>query len=134
MEISQLNPHIRHVGRHCASPLNMEYSICYDCRLFYITSGTGNLKFKGGQKVTLKKHDVAFFPPHTIYKFPPLSDTPFELLVFDFDLTTEHIDIKDSLGTASESTFDYKKLLLCETPPSFKAPMVYNNIHRKYRK
>lgn len=130
MRISELNPHIRYVGRHCASPLNTGYSICYDCRLFYITAGNGSVKIKGRQNTELKKHDVLFFPPGTVYKFFPENESLFELLVFDFDLTSRYIDIQTSLGTASEETFDESKVLHCDSPEPFKGVIISNKMHR----
>jgi len=132
MEISQLNPHIRYVGRHCASPLKSGYSICYDCRLFYITAGSGSVKIKGEQTIKLNKHDVLFFPSHTLYKFFPENESFFELLVFNFDLTTQYIDKKKSLGTASEDTFDETRVLICDSPESFKKPIILNKMHRVF--
>jgi len=129
MTLAELNPHIRFIGYHTVTNTPCESSICYDCRIFYITKGAGYVIFDNKHKVVLYKNNIMFFPPNTKYKFFNSSKNEiFKLLTIDLDLTTEYVYKVESLGTASESTFSKEKLSHCETPDILKSIIICDYI------
>lgn len=128
MTLAELNPHVRYIGNHIVENTPGESSMCYDCRIFYVTEGSGYVLLDNKQKLLLSKNNIMFFPPNTKYKFiASEKDERFKLLVVDFDLTAEHISRVKSLGFASESTFIKEKVSRCKTPNVLK-----NTIIRDY--
>ena len=129
MKLAELNPHIRYIGIHTVENTPHESSICYDCRIFYVTQGTGYVLFDNKHKVIISKNNIMFFPPNTKYKFlTSTSNEIFKLLTVDFDLTTEHISKVKSLGTASESTFSKEKISRCKTPDVLRSIIMCDHI------
>lgn len=119
MELVQLNPFIRYLNRHYIHYVKKEASVCYDCRLFYVISGTGNVCVQGCSQIVLNKDYALFFPPDTHYQFYPDSGSSLELLVVNFDLTTQYCHLKETLGTPSVSSYNQENVLRYELPPHF---------------
>ncbi len=124
MEISELNPFIRHSRFHkIAFPMRIEPSICYDCRLFYFDNTPGTF-FIGKEIYKITNKMVVYLPPETEYKISIDFLNNFSLIVFNFDLTHLNKHIKASLGTASKSDFDKNKVPSYTLCKEFSSPIV----------
>ncbi len=111
MELSQLNPHIRYARLHHTHLGNRrEFSICYDCRLFFVENADGYVVVNGN-KYNISNGTAIYFPPQTKYRFNFKNDEGFKIIVMDFDLVSDFSHFKTSLGTATEKSFSEEKLL-----------------------
>ncbi len=116
MNIHELNPHIRYARIHKISVgTNDEVRICYDCRMFYFDNVAGSITI-GEMKYDIKGKTVIFLPPETRYIFNTTFLEHGKAVILDFDLTSDHADIKSSLGTATLTTFEKSKV------PSYTLP------------
>lgn len=91
LEFSQINPYIRYVQslqiRRGDYP---SFSRSYDCRLFYVCSGSGSLVFES-EIHSLKPGDMLFWQANTAYHFDAIpKNDPLSLLGANFDLTHNH--------------------------------------------
>lgn len=121
MELVQINPFPRYIGRHLMSRTNDECSICYDCRLFYILSGEGVIQINAASELPLRKGNALYLPPATVYQFQPSGENPLQFMVFDFDLLDSFCSRKNSLGTAFESTFQPERVQRTQAPDVFQS-------------
>lgn len=111
MELSQLNPHIRYARlHHTHLGSRGEFSICYDCRLFFVENAEGYV-IANGNKYNISNGTAIYFPPQTKYRFNLKNDKNFKIIVMDFDLISDFSHIKSSLGTASEKDFLQEKVI-----------------------
>ena len=106
MQLSDINPFIRYARAHrVAFRTQKEISICYDCRVFFFDNVSGSVSIN--QKLyQLHNKSVLFLPPETAYRFNILFKETAKVIVLDFDLTYENAHLENSLGTATEKTFD----------------------------
>lgn len=124
MKISDLNPHIRYAQiHHLFKPLSTSFSICYDCRIFYIEKANGFIT-ANETKYDISNDTVIYFPPETKYKFSFPENTDFKVIVFNFDLINDFSEQSSSLGTATEQTFIKEKAINYSLPQKLSAPIV----------
>ena len=123
MEINLLNPHIRYARFHTAVASGKEYSINYDCRLFFFTKADGYLHI-GDEKYKISNNSAVYLPPTSKYKLVFPQDKKYEAIVFNFDLFQTHSHLKESLTTASESSFSPEIAPQYELPPEFSSPII----------
>lgn len=115
MHISDLNPHIRHARLHKeAFQTSTQPSVCYDCRLFYFDNISGMFETEK-EKYNIINKTAVFLPPETEYKFNVSFKEDATLIIFNFDLTNRNSHLKNSLGTATKTTFQ-KELVPPYTP------------------
>lgn len=126
MKIEELNPFIRYARMQQTYRPHKENSICYDCRLFYVLSGEGAF-FVNGQNYHVSQGFSAFLPPKSQYHFDFSNPDNVKIYVLNFDLTDEFSHIPNSLGTATESAYNEKRLLSYALPDEFSEPLIQNN-------
>lgn len=119
MKISDLNPHIRYARVHRAHAHVSSFSICYDCRLFYMENASGYV-LANNIKYNFSNGDALYLPPKTKYRFNFTTCENFKIIVLDFDLINEFSNILSSLGTATEKDF------LPHLVPSYNLPEQLN--------
>ena len=110
MNLSHLNPFIRYANLHLTHWHKKEFSVCYDCRLFYVLQGDGTL-YVGAQKYSVFQNSVIYIPSGSHYRFDFTDRQEGQLYVLDFDLTDERSDLTHSIGTATESSFDARRVI-----------------------
>ena len=106
MKLSDLNPHIRYASRHYYRAFDNKklFSICYDCRLFFLENAKGYV-VANGEKYDISNGSVLYFPPLTKYRFHFTKAKDFGMTVLDFDLINDFSYMEDSLNTATEDVF-----------------------------
>lgn len=110
MTLSDLNPHIRYAGIHLTQlHYSKKFSICYDCRLFFIVNASGFVTVND-KKYNIANGTALYFPPRTKYRFSFNADSDIKIIVINFDLINKYEQIKDSLGTATENTFSPERV------------------------
>ncbi len=111
MKVSDINPHIRYAMIHNMHLNNSNtFSICYDCRIFYIEHGSGSVQVNDA-KYNISSGDTIYFPPKTKYCFNFLDNREFKIIILDFDLINDFSHIKSSIGTALEKDFVPEKVI-----------------------
>ncbi|MBE6929751.1 MAG: helix-turn-helix transcriptional regulator [Clostridia bacterium] len=124
MGLDMLNPFVRYARAHpMYAHSAAELSVCYDCRLFYIESASGFL-LADGVKYDICNEQAVFLPPCTRYHFTFSPCQDFSILVLDFDLVADHADIRESLTTATETTFDAALVPDYPIPEELSRPIV----------
>ncbi len=129
MNMNKLNPFIRYAkSQHSITPCSSS-SICYDCRLFFIESGIGQITIENNQ-YPFSQDTIIFLPSGTWYKFRFNDYSKIEILTFDFDLTDEFCEYKESLGTGNEENYDIGKILkTCSIEMLDKPIVLYRHSH-----
>lgn len=122
MAISTLNPHIRFAKEAVGYAIAPQNRRCYDCRLFFVTQGSGALDIEG-KEYNISINTAIFLPPAASYRFE-LQGQKLNLLIFNFDLVCDHAGLKKSLGTAKEGEFDPEKVPQYPIPAEFSAPII----------
>lgn len=126
MNSYKLNPFIRYAKTHYALSFHEINSICYDCRLFYIELGTGQMLIENNQYEF--SHDtVIFLPSGTHYNMYFNDYSKVKVLTFNFDLTDEFCEYKESLSTGNEENFDVAKFKKTSPIEMFSKPIISNN-------
>lgn len=133
MKLEELNPFIRYGGCHKYYNNSSENSICYDCRLFFISSGEGKL-FVEDEELQITNNTVIFFPPHSKYRFKFRDNYAVSIYVLNFDLTNEFFTYSRSFGTATEGSFDENKLLKFPSCKEFGKPIIGYNAFDLYKR
>ena len=111
MNLAELNPHLRYARLHYTHlDNNREFSVCYDCRLFFVENGEGYV-IANGNKYNISNGTAIYFPPQTKYRFNFINNEKFKIVIIDFDLISDFSHLKTSLGTATEKSFSEEKLL-----------------------
>ena len=124
MELYELNPHIRYASRRFAKIENKkQFSICYDCRLFFVEDAEGYV-IANGKKYNISNGSAIYFPPRTKYRFHISEGERFSIIILDFDLTSDFCHLKNSLGTATEENFVPEKCPDYEINESLASPIV----------
>ena len=126
MELVNLNPFLRYAKLHNFYNEQKTDSICYDCRIFFVSHGEGSV-LANGQNYNVSNNTLIYFPPKTHYSFTFKNNFDVKIYVLNFDLTDEFCSISNSIGTATESTFDKNKLLIYSLPQEFKGIIVQTN-------
>ena len=129
MSLAKLNPHIRYARDHTNLQIRKEPSICYDCRLFYVHHGSGTL-MAGGKEYAFSDNTALYLPPRTQYRFLSGGNSEdVSILIFNFDLFDDYSHIRDSLNTASESTYIPDRSPFYELPAEFAQVIAQNSLH-----
>ncbi len=124
MNLSELNPHIRYARIHKVHYNNVnEYSICYDCRLFFAKKAEGHI-IADNKKYNISIGTAIYLPPLTKYKLNFIETQNFEFIVLDFDLVNDFSHLKSGLGTATAKKFSKEKVLSYPLPDLLKNPIV----------
>lgn len=129
MNIHDINPHIRYARFHRNTRLEDILRYCYDCRLFFFIQGSCTFQ-AGDLFYNICENTALFVPPGTGYRFICTADAPPpDLIVFNFDLTSEYAHLKESLGTAGEADFFPGKVLKYTLPDKFSSVTVQHIPH-----
>ena len=131
MILNQLNPFIRYGGCHKYYNDVEGQSICYDCRLFFVSSGEGVLLIDGYEH-QISANTVIYLPPFSKYRFKFKNNRSISIYVINFDLTNENSYLSRSLGTATESNFDSTKIKSFPMHNVFENPIILYNIFELY--
>ncbi len=124
MNLAELNPHIRYARlHHTHLEKRREFSVCYDCRLFFVENAEGYV-VANENKYNISNGTAIYFPPQTKYRFNFSNDEDFKIIVMDFDLVSDFSLLKSSLGTATEENFSPEKVLKYPIHEVLAAPMV----------
>lgn len=83
MLLEEISPFIRFCNRYNWRPYS-HFSICLDCRLFYIKSGEGEIVIEG-EKYFFEKNTLILFQGDTKYKF--IVREPINIISVNFDYT-----------------------------------------------
>ena len=131
MNTNEINPHIRYARTYKLFNIPQWVSVCYDCRLFYITNASGSVQIDS-KTVELLGNVAIYLPPKTKYKFNLALDGAVDITVLDFDLVNDYSYIKNSLGTATLSTYVEELSPEYDLPNPFSRPIVKNteSIHQ----
>jgi len=119
MEHFNINPHLRYARHHPAVPLRQEYSYCYDCRLFYIVEGEGQLEIEGKRYPIARNHAI-YVPRGSRYR--ALQRKKYHMMVFDLDPVSDYAHLQSSLKTATEESFDPAQVLPYPLPKELQQP------------
>ena len=127
MLLEEISPFIRFCALYNWHPYT-KFSICLDCRLFYINNGEGEIIIDE-KKYNFKKHTLILFQAGTKYKF--ISKEPINLISVNFDYTQknnhrilpyETIVVKNN----KPITYHAEKIQF-ENSPALENPIVINN-------
>lgn len=128
MLLEEISPFIRFCAGFECKPHN-RFSICLDCRLFYIKDGTGEILFEE-KKYSFKKNTVILFGAGTKYKF--ITEKPINIISINFDYTQKNsnhklpyatIAVKDNESAAAR----HIEKIQFENSPSLERPTVIND-------
>ena len=118
MLLSELNPHIRYARVHkIALHGNSDIRVCYDCRIFFFDHVNGTIDINGS-KYDISNKSAIFLPPETHYRFDVTFQKGGRAIILDFDLTNKNSHIADSLGPATEKTFQKELVPTYNLPES----------------
>lgn len=120
MEIYNINPNIRYAREHNNFKGASGFSKCYDCRIFYILRGRGQVT-ANGKRYPFADHYVLFFPPRTEYRFVMEDDNSACVQVLNFDLSDRYVTSTEHLGTPTKDEFDPSKVLEYDLPAEFRS-------------
>ena len=118
MQVYNINPNIRYAREHKNFRGVPYISKCYDCRVFYICSGSGYV-IADGTKYDFAENYILFFPPETEYIFVIEYKESNSVQVFNFDLTDKYFQNTSYLGTPSTDDFDDENVPVYELPDEF---------------
>ena len=124
LKLHSLTPFIRYCRYNNTWRNNSRYSICFDCRLFFIHKGNGVLSV-GGENIPFSDGAAFFLPSGTVYRFTYSSAE--HIYVLDFDLTDEYSEIEESLGTGSASDYDENRIKHTAEIDGFREPRFIGN-------
>lgn len=123
MTVQEINPFIRYARYHQNLFISDSVHYCYDCRIFYFLDG--NCSFEAnGEKFEIGGNTLIYLPPTTGYRFFFKECEKNPVLVFDFDLTSDYANIKESLGTADGKNYNPEAVLKYNVPEEFNKPLV----------
>jgi hypothetical protein len=125
MVLEQLNPLVRYAKTHYTYEKHKNFHMNYDCRLFYVTKGSGTF-IANGQTYSINPNMVIFFPTATKYNFF-FNEKNVEFCVLNFDLVDDFYEQKKSLGAASEDNFNWDKCPKYEIAEEFQNIIIQKN-------
>jgi AraC-like DNA-binding protein len=85
--------------------------------------GTGIL-YANGKIYEISRNFAVYLPSGSRYRFEFKEPSQVKIYVFDFDLTSEHAHIKDSIGTTLEKNFESKKLIKVPNGEEFSSVII----------
>ena len=86
MLLEEISPFIRFCNRYNWRPYS-HFSVCLDCRLFYIKNGEGEIVIEG-KKYFFEKNTLIIFQSGTKYKF--IVREPINIISVNFDFTQDN--------------------------------------------
>lgn len=98
----------------------------YDCRLFYVLKGNGTFIIDN-KEYPFSENSLFILKYATPYYYRYNNDEDVEFIIFNFDFTSEHTDVKKALSPRQESDFDYSLVFNTEIPEEFGSPVVLHN-------
>ncbi len=125
MELIHINPYVRYAKLLKNELLEPALRLCYDCRLFFIVSGNGELELNGSRH-PIQTDTAIFLPPGTEYAIHCVG--PLTFYVLNFDLSVNYTHIESSLGTPSPAASDRSKILTEDAPQQFSQPFILDNV------
>ena len=135
MKLSDTNPHIRYARRHEKLNIAEQDSVCYDCRLFFVHKGAGQICIFG-EKYNFSNNTVIFLPPKTQYRFYLNPNDEMSIYTLNFDLVNDYSHLEKSLTTATVSDFDESRVPQYETVAEFSSAALYTapEAHEPFRR
>ena len=127
MPLSNLNPFIRFAKPTFGYSMRPENRRCYDCRLFFITDGEGEIHIEG-TAYNFSKNTAIYLPAGTRYQFKA-NNQKLDMMIFNFDLISDYAYLKKSLGTALERDFDPSKMPAYALTKEFASPILQKAPH-----
>lgn len=121
--LSQLNPFVRYARNQINLRQKDSLSICYDCRLYMLHSGSATIEINGDTH-SVYENALIYLPPRSKYRFLAQENRNFSMLVFNFDLVDDYCCLRSSLGTADSSAFDPTRCPDYAIPECFAAPII----------
>lgn len=118
MKISDINPFVRYANVHKIIYGQSFYSICYDCRIFYVRNCKGYITVND-EKYAMESDTVFYFPFGTKYRFNIENTDDIDIIVIDFDILNIYSEKNKSIGTATEFNFNNKELSVTDLPDEF---------------
>lgn len=126
MDLIKLNPFIRYAKMHSNIKISNKFSMCYDCRLFYVAQGKGYIIING-KTYLLSGNEAIFLPPETKYLFHFYGESRLSIFVINLDLVDDFSKYKNSLTTPTEDVFDPSLVLRYQFPEKLQKAMVIKN-------
>ena len=102
MDLSRLNPFVRHVGMYEVIKRNDE-CVAYDSRLIYMISGDASVSVEGEKKFHLTSGGLLYIPSGRAYK---LRGEYLRMVVISFDITDEYSEQRDPITPVKVEQFD----------------------------
>lgn len=128
MLLEEISPFIRYCARYNWQNYT-KFSICLDCRLFYIKNGEGEIIIDG-KKYNFKKHTLILFQAGTKYKFT--AKEPIDIVSVNFDYTQKDNQHKSPYATINFKIKEPSKIppiekIVFENSPILEQPILIND-------
>lgn len=130
MDISELNPFIRYVNVHRFHIKQPYFSICYDCRFFFMENASGLICINNTE-YNFSNGDLIYLPPATKYKLNFKTEKNLKIIVLNFDLINDFRHYFSSLGTANEQNYAPDHAPNYELPAELSQPIFKAMPHLK---
>lgn len=108
MELFEINPFVRFANKWAYIPIYKDFTLTYDYRLFFVTSGKISLIFENNS-VLLEENQFVLIPPATKYMIEKIIDSEYFVLNFDMDFTNS--THSHPISPQSSETFDEREIL-----------------------
>ena len=126
MNMFELNPFIRYAKNFQSLPPVNKTSICYDCRLFFISNVSGTIIINDTE-YQLTNNIAIFIPAGSRYKLSWDIYSNIDIIIINFDLTTKYSKYTKELCTATVDNFNVEKLCYTQEFAEFKKEVVRGN-------
>ena len=124
MNLPLLNPFLRYARYYPKFEVQKTPIICYDCRIFYLKTGSGILSIdKKDYEITADT--FIFLPMGTRYRFFFGEDV--EMLFITLDLTGDFSHNKKPISFTTDESFDKSKVFPYSLPEEFSKPCICNS-------
>ena len=101
--MKKLDPYLRYIAIASYWP-NKEFVKAYDCRLFFVLSGKGELRTEVGN-FPLSENTLAYYPSGLEYFFSSSVDEPLSFVTVNFDFTRSYPERSTTLRPVKISDF-----------------------------
>lgn len=127
LKLIETAPFVRYALRFKFSP-KTEETVSVDCRLFYISSGRGNIVLNGTSH-HFADGSVIIFQPGTKYKF--IAKEKLDIISINFDYTAEYANqtLFFRPTKVKKNTANFHKLVSFEDCAVLNAPLVVDNAY-----
>lgn len=105
--MKNLNPYLRYINKTSYLP-NKNFVIAYDCRFFFVLSGTGEFLTEN-DKFRLKENTLVYYPSGVPYFIKSDQDNPLNFVTVNFDFTRNLEEIKNTLRPVKLCDFEKEK-------------------------